>query len=184
MRSRGELTATEKTGVASTSNLSTMGVSVPTGSRERIELTLSRTSWAARSRLRSRKNWAVIDETPSRLEELNSSMPSTVLMISSMGCVTPVSISSGEAPRKVVLTVMIGSSTLGICSTPNSRNANQPTTTNKTLSIVAKTGRRMHTSASPTPVVDSWDWDGALASGPFISGPPQPCHRPTCHGRW
>ena len=85
LRSRGELTATEKTGVASTSNLSTMGVSVPGGSRDRIELTLSRTSWAARSRFRSKKNCAVIEDTPSRLEELSSSMPSTVLMISSIG---------------------------------------------------------------------------------------------------
>ena len=118
-----------------------------------MEFTLSRTSWAARSRLRSKKNWAVMEDTPSRLEELSSSMPSTVLMISSIGWVMPVSISSGEAPRKVVLTVMMGSSTLGICSTPNSRKANHPTTINRRFSIVAKTGRRMQTSANPTPGV-------------------------------
>ena len=52
-------------------------------------------------------------ETPSRDTLLSSSTPSMVLMMSSMGLVTPVSTSSGDAPRSVLETVMMGSSTLG-----------------------------------------------------------------------
>ena len=55
----------------------------------------------------------VIEEMPSRETLLNSSMPWTVLIISSSGFVMLVSTSSGEAPRKVVVTVTIGSSMLG-----------------------------------------------------------------------
>ena len=78
-----------------------------------MELILSRTSWAAMSRLRSKRNCTVIRDTPSRLMLESSSTPSMVLMISSMGFVIVVSTSSGEAPRRVVVTVMIGSSTFG-----------------------------------------------------------------------
>src|SRR5262245_16882559 len=72
-------------------------------------------------------------------------------MISSNGFVTLVSISSGEAPRKVVVTVIIGSSTLGNWSMPMSLNENQPSTTRNTLIIVANTGRLMQRSAMPIP---------------------------------
>ena len=46
-------------------------------------------------------------------------MPDTVLTISSMGLVTPVSISSTLAPRSVVVTVTSGRSTFGNSSTPS-----------------------------------------------------------------
>ena len=82
---------------------------------------------------------------------LNSSMPWTVLMISSSGLVTLVSISSGEAPRRVVVTVTIGSSTLGNWSTPMLLKENQPSTTRNSVSIVANTGRLMQRSAMPRP---------------------------------
>ena len=117
-KSRGALTLTDMTGTESRSNLSTMGVSVPVGRRERMVFTLSRTSCAAASRLRSSRNCTVIRDTPSSETLLNSSMLWTVLMISSIGLVTLVSISSGDAPRSVVVTVMIGSSTLGYWSMP------------------------------------------------------------------
>ena len=113
--------------------------------------TLSRTSCAAMSRLRSSKNVTVICETPSVVTLLNSSMPWIVLMISSSGLVTLVSISSGDAPRNVVVTVMIGSSTLGNWSMPMLLKENQPSTTMNKLIIVAKTGRLMQRSARLTP---------------------------------
>src|SRR5882724_5806222 len=73
-------------------------------------------------------------------------------MISSSGLVTLVSISSGDAPRKVVVTVTMGNSTFGNWSMPMSRKENQPSTTRKRLSMSAKTGRLMQRSAMPTPL--------------------------------
>ena len=128
-----------------------MGGSVPCGSCDSMVFTLSRTSCAAMSRLRSRKNWTVMRETPSMVVLLSSSMPCTVLMISSSGLVTLVSISSGDAPRSVVVTVTMGSSTLGNWSTPMFRKENQPSTTKNKLIIVANTGREMQRSAMPRP---------------------------------
>ena len=95
----------------------------------------------------------VMRETPSMVVLLSSSMPWTVLMISSSGLVTLVSISSGDAPRSVVVTVTMGSSTFGNWSTPMLRNENQPSTTKNRLIIVAKTGREMQRSAMPRPRV-------------------------------
>src|SRR2546427_4586839 len=141
------------TGTASMSNLSMIGASVPAGNWDKMVFTLSRTSCAAMSRLRSRKNWIVMRETPSMVVLLSSSIPWTVLMISSNGRVTLVSISSGDAPRRVVVTVTMGSSTFGNWSMPICRNENQPRTTRNRLIIVAKTGREMHRSAMPRPRV-------------------------------
>src|ERR1051326_299302 len=93
-----------------------------------------------------------MDDTPSVVTLLNSSMPWIVLMISSSGFVTLVSISSGDAPRNVVVTVMIGSSTLGNWSMPILLNENQTSTTMNKLIVVAKTGRLMQRSAMPTPL--------------------------------
>ena len=50
---------------------------------------------------------------PSVVRDDISSMPSTVLMISSSGFVTLVSISSGEAPGSAAVTVTLGMSTFG-----------------------------------------------------------------------
>ncbi len=75
-------------------------------------------------------------------------MPSMVLTISSIGLVTPVSISSTLAPFSVVVTVTIGKSTFGKRSRPRRSNENQPSTTSAMISMVAKTGLRMQTSAS------------------------------------
>jgi hypothetical protein len=51
--------------------------------------------------------------TPSTVRLESSSMPSIVLMISSIGLVTVVSISSGDAPGRLVVTVTLGMSTFG-----------------------------------------------------------------------
>ncbi len=107
------------TGAALRSNLSMIGESVPTGSLARIVEILSRTSCAATSRFFSTTNCTTICEMPSLVVDRSSSMPETVLMISSMGLVTLVSISSTLAPLSVVVTVTMGKSTLGSRSTPN-----------------------------------------------------------------
>ena len=57
-------------------------------------------------------------EMPSLVVERSSSMPEIVLTTSSIGLVTPVSISSTLAPGSVVVTVTTGKSTLGNRSTP------------------------------------------------------------------
>ncbi len=80
---------------------------------------MSRTSCAATSRFFSTTKETTICEMPSLVVERNSSMPETVLMISSSGLVTLVSISSTLAPLSVVVTVTMASSTLGIKSTPS-----------------------------------------------------------------
>src|SRR5438552_464181 len=87
-------------------------------------------------------------ETPSREVLESSSTPSIVLITSSSGLVMLVSTSSGDAPRNVVVTVTIGSST------------------SNRLIMVAKTGRLMQRSANPTPIT-------SLAGGsalPLCSG--------------
>ena len=67
---------------------------------------------------------------------------------SSMRRVTVLSISSGEAPSRVVRTLMIGRSTSGNRSTPRRPYATAPTTTMARISMTAKTGRWTQTSAS------------------------------------
>jgi hypothetical protein len=72
-----------------------------------------------------------------------------VLTTSSIGLVTWLSISSGEAPGSRVVIVMVGRSTLGKMSTPSWTNEARPSTISETRSIVVKTGRRTKTSSMP-----------------------------------
>ena len=104
--------------MASVSNLLTTGVSVPSGRVARIELILSRTSCAPTSPFFERRNWTVTTEIPSCVVDRSSSIPDTVLMMSSIGLVTVVSISSTPEPVRTVVTVQTGKSTLGNRSTP------------------------------------------------------------------
>ena len=60
----------------------------------------------------------MIVEMPSFVVERSSSMASMVLTISSMGLVTPLSISSTLAPFSVVVMVTVGKSTFGKRSRP------------------------------------------------------------------
>ena len=85
-------------------------------------------------------------EMPSLVVERSSSMPETVLMISSIGLVTLVSISSTLAPLSVVVTVTTGKSTLGNRSTPSRRYDASPSTIGAETSITVKIGRRMQMS--------------------------------------
>ena len=88
------------------------------GSRETTVATLSRTSCAATALFFSSRNWTMIVEMPSFVVERSSSMASMVLTISSMGLVTPLSISSTLAPFSVVVMVTVGKSTFGKRSRP------------------------------------------------------------------
>ena len=109
------------TGAASVAIFSTIGGSASRGSWLSMALILSRTSCAATSESRERENWMLTSERPSEDTERSSSMPEIVLTASSMRFDTWVSTSSGAAPRKVVVTVTIGSSIFGKKSTPNCR---------------------------------------------------------------
>src|ERR1044071_1218367 len=87
-------------------------------------------------------------ETPSVEVERNSSMPLMVLTAASTLSVISVSISCGEAPGLVTVTVIVGRSILGNRSTPRPRNEKSPTTVIAIINIAANTGRRTHISAS------------------------------------
>jgi len=97
-------------------------------------------------------NWTITRETPSSVVERISSIPLTVLTASSMGLVTRASVSSGAAPGRNVVTITVGTSTLGKRSTPSRMYENHPSTTSTPTNIVAKTGRRTHKSAKNTTV--------------------------------
>ena len=76
-------------------------------------MTLSRTSCVPTSPFFESRNCTVTIETPSIVVDRSSSMPETVLMMSSIGLVTEVSISSTLAPGSTVVTVQTGKSTFG-----------------------------------------------------------------------
>ena len=106
------------TGDASLASFSTTGGSVSLGNWPRMAETRSRISCAPTSPFFSSTKVTKTWETPSAEVERSSSIPLTVFTASSMRLVTWVSTSSGEAPRKVVVTVTVGKSTLGKKSTP------------------------------------------------------------------
>ncbi len=136
-------------GMASVSKRSTIGFSVPSGRWDSIELTLSRTSWVPTSPFLESRNCTVTIDIPSELTERIVSMPETVLITSSIGLVTEVSISSALAPGSVVVTVQTGKSTLGNRSTPRRKYDSIPSTTGEATSTQVKTGRRMQISEMP-----------------------------------
>src|SRR3954470_12194720 len=76
----------------------------------------------------------------------SSSMPLTVLMMSSSGLVTEVSISSTLAPGKTVVTVQTGKSTFGNRSTPSRLYDTRPSTTGIATRTQVNTGRLIQTS--------------------------------------
>ena len=71
------------TGIDPVSNLSMIGGWVPSGRSDRIVLTLSRTSCVPTSPFLESRNWTVTIETPSWVIDRSSSIPETVLMMSS-----------------------------------------------------------------------------------------------------
>ncbi len=84
-----------------------------------MPLTLSRTSCAPTSPSFSRSKRTVTTEMPSEETENSWSMPLMVLTASSILSVISVSISSGAAPTRTVVTLTSGKSTLGKRSTPS-----------------------------------------------------------------
>src|SRR5947208_2357067 len=75
-------------------------------------------------------------------------MPAMPLSAFSIGMMTDVVISSGEAPGSWSATLTVAGSALGNRSTPRSRNEKIPSTTSDITSIVANTGRRTQSSES------------------------------------
>ena len=110
-----------RTGDESLSCLLMTGGRTSTGRSMRIAETRSRTSCAADSMSRSSLNVVMTSETPGPDTERSSSMPSTVLIASSMRWETSTSVSSGEAPGSCVRTITVGRSTAGKRSTPSPR---------------------------------------------------------------
>ena len=107
-----------KIGESSLSNFAMTGGSISGGKRFSTVATRSRTSCAAESMSRFKLNVAMTAEVPCPEIERSSSMPSTVLTTSSIGCETTVSTSSGDAPGRVVRIETLGRSTEGKRSTP------------------------------------------------------------------
>src|SRR6185503_9963252 len=134
------------TGWASASTLATTGSSMFVGNRLRTRATRSRTSAAAPSLLRLRRNFTVIWLFSARLIEVITSTPSMPERDSSSGCVIWLSITSALAPRNVVSTETVGSSMLGYSRTERRWNAMRPTSSTTRLITVAKTGRLMVSS--------------------------------------
>ena len=91
-----------------------------------MALTFSRTSLAASCTLRSSTKVAKTCDWPSMELERSSSRPAMVLTASSMVLVIWLSISSGEAPGRRVVMVMVGRSTLGKMSTPSCAKEARP----------------------------------------------------------
>ena len=139
---------TERIGVASGSTFSITGGSASTGRSAPNRDILSRTSCALRSASSSSSNSRLTMLTPSALTERIWRSPAIVLSCSSMMSVTSVSTVPGEAPGRAVVTETYGNSTSGKRSTPSRLNETMPSTTNDAISIVAKTGLRIDTSAS------------------------------------
>jgi hypothetical protein len=106
-------------GEASESSFLMRGGLASRGSWAMMLATASRTSWAATSMLRLRLKVTVTTERDSVEVERMLSMPSTVATESSTKRVTALSISSGEAPGRMVRTETMGRSTSGKRSTPS-----------------------------------------------------------------
>src|SRR5690606_7627197 len=128
--------------------LSTVGCSAVTGRFGIMVWTFCWTSLNATSTSFSRTNWTNTRDAPSIEDERSSSIPLMVLTASSTFSVISVSISSGDAPGLITVTVSVGKSIFGNRSTPRLMNENAPTTTSERISIVAKTGRLTQISAN------------------------------------
>src|SRR5882672_3905268 len=103
---RGAETAMRKTGVASVSSFWTMGTSAVSGRSLTMRSILLRTSCAATSAFFSSTKVIKTCETPSIEVERSSSIPLTVLTAPSTLSVISVSISCGEAPGLITVTVI------------------------------------------------------------------------------
>ena len=96
---RSEVSATHRIGRLSPSTLATTGVSACSGRRESARETLSRTSLAAASTLRLRRNSSVTCDRSSRLCEEMVLIPSIPATAASISSVIWVSTTAAEAPE-------------------------------------------------------------------------------------
>src|SRR5437879_4568287 len=143
-----EDTISDITGSASGSTFVITGGNSAGGTALRALATFSRTSFTASFRSRSRTKRTVMLPLPSLMRAEISSMPETPLIACSIGSTTDDEISSGLAPGSDSVTLTVAGSARGNRSTPRSRNEKIPSTTSDITSIVAKTGRRTHSSES------------------------------------
>src|SRR3954470_14694569 len=150
-------TASVMTGAESGSNFSTVGCWMFLGRSGSTRLTRSRTSWAAMSPSFSSRNATITVETPSDEVERSSSMPLMGLTASSILSEISVSISSGAAPGRRVVTTTVGKSTFGNRSTPSRENENAPITVSARISTLAKTGRLTDIAASHCMMTSTFD---------------------------
>ena len=136
------------TGAASGSAFWMIGGSTCGGTFRMAPATFSRTALAASSRSRSSTKRTVMLPVPLPAFDVIWSMPAMPLSAFSIGMMTEVTISSGLAPGSCSDTLTVAGSAFGKRSTPRSRNEKMPSTTSASTSIVAKTGRRTHSSDS------------------------------------
>src|SRR6185295_16066031 len=141
-------TASVITGAESGSNFSTVGWSMLRGSSGSTRLTRSRTSCDATSAFFSSRNAMTTTDTPSDEVERSSSIPLIVLTASSILSEISVSISSGAAPGRRVVTTTVGKSTFGKRSRPRRENENAPITVSARMRTLAKTGRLTEIAAN------------------------------------
>src|SRR5262245_16471508 len=143
---------------ADRSNFWTTGSSTSTGSSGLARATLSRTSCTLVSMSYASANSRWTRERPCEEVEEMLRTPSMELSCSSRTSVTSRSTVSGEAPRSSVTTIAKGKSMSGSSFSSSRPSETTPSTTSPRISIAAKTGRRIETSASlmdPTPAARS-----------------------------
>ncbi len=145
---RSPQTAIQMIGWSSGLIFSITGGSVSFGSRLRTAATLSRTSWADCSRLRSRKNSTVTMEYSSILRDVMDLTPLIVFTASSMMSVTSTSMISGLAPTSFVVMFTTGKSIFGKRSRASFGNATRPNTMSARPTMVMNTGRLIDISGS------------------------------------
>src|ERR1051325_5925686 len=131
---------------ASALSLEITGSSMSSGNFPRTRDTLSRTSWAEASTLRLSSNSMVMALTCSRLDDVIDLIPSMVFNSSSSTSVTSVSMTSGLAPSRVVVTETTGGSISGYSRKGKRVSAINPNNTMAALIMLAKIGRLMETS--------------------------------------
>src|SRR4029079_631805 len=116
-------------GFASGSNFWITGASAVSGRSGKVVATLSRISCAPTSPDLSNEKLTTTVERPWTDVDRTSSMPLMVLTASSVRLVMSVSISSAVEPGLTTTMETVGTSTLGVRSTPKEKYENPPTTT-------------------------------------------------------
>src|SRR5262245_11362398 len=114
-----------------------------TGNWPRAAFSAACTSRAAESMFRFRSNWSVMFVFPSPLPEVISVIPAMRPNWRSSGVATAVAITSGAAPGRLALTLIVGNSTCGTGATGRKKNAMPPTRPRANVSSDVATGLLM-----------------------------------------